>query len=100
MGTTRLICRGFSLLEVQLSLIILTVAIVALLHAIGVAFRSYSSAHSQWQVTVDLWNRVEQSRAAPGPEEEWIQVLPQARPLYRVVLEDSSRRWEVLRAQK
>ena len=100
MGTTRLTSEGFSLLEVLFSLLVLTVAIVALLHGVGTAFQAYSAAQRRWEITVDLWNRVEQSRVSPEEGGAWIEVFPQARPLYRVVLGDSVRRWETLHAQK
>ena len=92
--------RGFSLLEVMISGLVLTIAATALLQSIGFVCQSYSSARNHWEGSVKLWRRVEESRTAPTIDAESIQILPEARPLYRTVVSDSDRRWEVLRAQK
>lgn len=92
--------KGFTLLEVLVALVILTVAAVALMQAFGFSIRFYASAKDRWRSSVDLWNRVQEIRANPSPEGERLQVIEGARPVYRIVLEDSSRRWEVLRADK
>ena len=100
MGTTDLMAKGFSLVEVMVSGFVLTIAAVALLQGFGFVYRSYAFAQDHWETSVDLWRRVEESRAAPATDAEPLQILPRARPLYRTVLFDSHRRWEVLRAQK
>ncbi len=100
MGTTELMAKGFSLLEVMVSGLVLTIAAIALLQGFGFAYRSYALAQGHWETSVELWRRVKESRATPAADSESLQVLPLARPLYRTVLFDSYRRWEVLRAQK
>lgn len=97
---------GFSLVEVMIALIFLTVASVTLLQGFELAFRQYSAAQERWKSSVDLWNRVEtlRGRAFGAKEGEEMQIVPGARPLYRQVIETAGPagvlRWEVLRAEK
>lgn len=101
MGTLELKkAGGFTLLEVLVAMVILTVAAVALMQAFGFSIRFYASANDRWRSGVELWNRSQEIRGNSSPEGEPFQVIEGARPLYRIVLEDSSRRWEVLRAGK
>lgn len=110
MGTNRLTQlgeaspNGFSLVEVMVSFLFLTVASLALLQGFELAFRHYSLAQNRWKVTIELWNRIEQLRANPPTQEEALQIFPGARPLYRTVVSIPGRAehsgWEVLRAEK
>ncbi|MGH9340126.1 MAG: type IV pilus modification PilV family protein [Acidobacteriota bacterium] len=95
---------GFSLLEVLVSIVFLTISSLALLQGLTVAFQSYSLARTRWKDTLELWNKSENIRAQPPLSGEFFQAMPGARPLYRIVLDDpsnkSNQQWEVLRAQK
>jgi Tfp pilus assembly protein PilV len=108
MGTNRLnqvsqSGKGFTLVEVMVSLVFLMVTLMALLQGLELALQSYGKARIRWKASIGLWNQVEQSRTSP-PSGESIQIFPGARPLYRTIVSDPRLEghsdWEVLRAQK
>ena len=96
--------RGFTLIEVMVSLVFLLVAAMALLQSLESAFRHYSLAENRWKATVELWNQIEEIRATRSSPGEPIQIIPDSRPLYRRVLKDGRLEghpgWEVLSAEK
>jgi len=96
--------RGFTLIEVMLSLVLLMVTSMALLQGLELAFRHYSLAQHHWQATVELWNRVEKLRATHSPRGEPLQIIPDSRPLYRTLLTDprlgEHSGWEVLNSER
>lgn len=96
MGADRLKHKGFSFLETVVSAALLGLVALMLLQSVGSAFQSYSASHRHWKAALELWNRAQQTRATPQSGGQWVFVLPQARPLYRVVLEDGVHQWEVL----
>ena len=82
----------------------LTVAAVVLLQGVGLSFQVYSIAQHRWKSAVERWNRVQEIRSGlTEPGRDW-HILPQARPLTRITVEDAltddQASWEVLRAQK
>ncbi|MFQ5741803.1 MAG: type II secretion system protein [Acidobacteriota bacterium] len=97
--------NGFTLVEILVSIALISGAIVALLHSLTLAVGVYSRSQVQWRSTTELWNRANQIRGEAVAEEATaIFPIPGARPLYRVILEQESGersiRWEVLRAQR
>ncbi len=96
--------RGFTLIEVMLSLVLLMVTSMALLQGLELAFRHYSLAQHHWRATVELWNRVEKLRATHSPRGEPLQIIPDSRPLYRTLLTDprlgEHSGWEVLNSER
>ncbi len=96
--------NGFTLIEVMVSLFFLTIAAMALLQGLDLAFRQYSLAQTRWEAIVELWNQIEQSRATSSSQGEAIQIIPDSRPLYRTVFSDprlgEQSGWEVLSAEK
>ncbi len=96
--------RGFTLIEVMISLVFLLVAAMALLQGLELAFRHYSLAQNRWKATVELWNQIEELRATHSPRGEPLHIIPDSRPLYRTVLTDSRlgehSGWEVLKSEK
>ncbi len=96
--------NGFTLIEVMVSLFFLTIAAMALLQGLDLAFRQYSLAQTRWEAIVELWNQIEQSRATSPTHGEPIQIIPDSRPLYRTVYRDprlgEQSGWEVLSAEK
>ncbi len=96
--------RGFTLIEVMLSLVLLLVASMALLQGLELAFRHYSLAQNHWKATVELWNQIEKLRATHSPRGEPLQIIPDSRPLYRTLLTDprlgEHSGWEVLNSEK
>lgn len=96
--------KGFTLVEVMIALVIVIAATVPLLQSLDLAFRHYGLARSRWKATVELWNRIELLRATSSPHGEPILILPNSRPLYRFVVQDSrfigQSGWEVLIAEK
>ncbi len=96
--------RGFTLIEVMISLVFLLVASMALLQSLEVAFRHYSLAQNRWKATVELWNQIEELRATHSPRGEPLQIIPDSRPLYRTLVTDprlgEHSGWEVLHSEK
>ncbi len=96
--------RGFTLIEVMVSLVLLLVASMALLQGLELAFRHYSLVQNHWKATVELWNQIEKLRASHSPRGEPFQIIPDSRPLYRTVLTDprlgEHAGWEVLQSEK
>ncbi len=96
--------NGFTLVEVMISLAFLLVAAIALLQGLELAFRHYSLAQNRWKTTVELWNQIEELRAAHSPRGEILQIIPGSRPLYRTLLTDprlgEHSGWEVLNSEK
>ena len=96
--------RGFTLIEVMISLVFLLVASMALLQGLELAFRHYSLAQNHWKATVELWNQIEKLRATHSPRGEPLQIIPDSRPLYRTLLTDprlgEHSGWEVLNSEK
>ncbi len=96
--------RGFTLVEVMISLAFLLVAAIALLQGLELAFRHYALAQDRWKATVELWNQVEEIRATHSSRGEPTQIIPSSRPLYRRVLKDGRLEghsgWEVLSADR
>lgn len=94
---------GFSLSEVLVALLILTLASVTLLQCIELSIRQYSLTQKHWKSAVESWNRAEQMRSLTPRGQEKIQILPTARPLYRTILSPGTglaTNWEVLIAEK
>ncbi len=96
--------RGFTLIEVMLSLVFLLVASMVLLQGLELAFRHYSLAQNHWKASVELWNQIEKLRATHSPRGEPLQIIPDSRPLYRTLLTDprlgEHSGWEVLNSEK
>ncbi len=96
--------RGFTLIEVMISLVFLLVASMVLLQGLELAFRHYSLAQNHWKATVELWNQIEKLRATQSPRGEPFQIIPDSRPLYRTLLTDprmgEHSGWEVLNSEK
>ncbi len=95
--------RGFTLIEVMVSLVFLLVAAMALLQGLEMVFRHYSLTQNRWKATVELWNQIEEIRATHSSQGEPTQIIPSSRPLYRRVLKDRRLEghsgWEVLSAE-
>ncbi|MEE8461782.1 MAG: prepilin-type N-terminal cleavage/methylation domain-containing protein [Acidobacteriota bacterium] len=96
--------RGFTLIEVMLSLVLLMVTSMALLQGLELAFRHYALAQNRWKASVELWNQIEKLRATHSPRGEPLQIIPDSRPLYRTLLTDprlgEHSGWEVLNSEK
>ncbi len=96
--------RGFTLIEVMVSLVFLLVAAMALLQGLELTFRHYSLAQNRWKATVELWNEIEEIRATHSSWGEPLQIIPDSRPLYRTLLTDprlgEHSGWEVLNSEK
>ena len=96
--------RGFTLIEVMLSLVLLMVTSMALLQGLELAFRHYALAQNRWKASVELWNQIEKLRATHSPRGEPLQIIPDSRPLYRILLTDprlgEHSGWEVLHSEK
>jgi prepilin-type N-terminal cleavage/methylation domain-containing protein len=96
--------RGFTLIEVMISLVFLLVASMVLLQGLELAFRHYSLVQNHWKATVELWNQIEKIRATQSPRGEPLQIIPDSRPLYRTLLTDprlgEHSGWEVLNSEK
>ncbi len=96
--------RGFTLIEVMLSLVLLMVTSMALLQGLELAFRHYSLAQDRWKATLELWNQIEEIRATHSSRGEPLQIIPDSRPLYRTLLTDprmgEHSGWEVLNSEK
>lgn len=96
--------EGFSLLEVLIAVLILTIASVTLLQGFELASQRYTAAQERWRAAVNCWNEVEVLRVRSPEEAEEIHVFPGARPLHRKIIETAGAggflEWEVLYAEK
>ena len=94
---------GFTLLEVLLAGLLVLVAVVSLLHSVTLALQSFQRAHTNWKVALEAWNRVQSARAETIRKGEKVQLLPQSRPLYQLLIkpdsEDQQPTWEVWHAE-
>jgi Tfp pilus assembly protein PilV len=93
--------RGYGLLEVLVSLLFLTVAVLSIVQSIAVAASAYSLSQRQWLEAVDRWNQAVQLRAQPPPEGHEVILAPGVPALRRCLLpaEDAARAWEVFIAR-
>lgn len=95
---------GFSLLEVLIAMVLLTVALLALLQALAAASQSLALARQKWESSMERWNQSQQIRSGGGQIlDQWI-VVPGSRPVskFKVSSEKGAGNltWEVLRAEK
>jgi hypothetical protein len=93
---------GYSLLEVLVSMVFLTVAALSVMQAISVAAKAYSFSERHWHGTVERWNRAVGLRADPPLEGQDFLLASEVPPLHRHVLpaEGTGEDWEVLIAQR
>ncbi|MBI4444381.1 MAG: prepilin-type N-terminal cleavage/methylation domain-containing protein [Acidobacteria bacterium] len=91
---------GFTLLEVLVATVVLTVAAVSLLQSFGIAMQFYNRSNRSWHTSIDKWNLAQQIRTHGAQSSEKVPTLEEARPLYRFFIQEDGRTWEVLRAQK
>lgn len=94
---------GFTLLEVLLAGLLVLIAVGSLLHSVTLALRSFQRVHTSWEASIDTWNQAQSARAENSRTGERIQLLPQSRPLYRLLIQTDSAgqqlTWEVLHAE-
>jgi hypothetical protein len=93
---------GYSLLEVLVSLVFLTVAALSVMQSLAVAATAYSLSQRQWLAAVERWNRVVELRADPPTEAEGLMLAPGIPPLRRFPVpgEGPADDWEVLIARR
>jgi Tfp pilus assembly protein PilV len=94
---------GFTFLEVLVSTVFLTVAIVTMLQCLAHALQMQVASGEQWRRSLEKWNRCQELRSGLEAGEP-VSVLPGARSMLQFAVqadaEDSSPAWEVLRAAK
>jgi Tfp pilus assembly protein PilV len=91
---------GMTLLETLVSLLILGMIAFGLLQFSGHAVNLCDRADRQAGGTTQLWNRSRVARMHRPEGAEAFTPFPEARPLYRALLADQGRSWEVLCAEK
>jgi Tfp pilus assembly protein PilV len=93
---------GFTLVEVIVSTIFLTVAMVAILQCLAHVLQMQVESRKQWTRSLEKWNRCQELRSGLEAGEP-VSVLPSARSLFRFVVQADDGdllSWEVLRAPK
>ena len=95
---------GFSLLEVLVSITIVTVIVVGVLQCMAYCLQISLAADRHWRDSLSRWNQVQELRSQRNTQGAPFMVLLHARPMsYWVVAsesEDDEGGWEVLRASK
>jgi len=88
--------KGFTLIEIMISLLLLLTASSMLLTGLELSVRQYRLASTRWETTIQLWNRSERLRVDPAADQGGAVGCD---PLCRTVLRDPSRPqsagWEV-----
>ena len=95
---------GFSLLEVLISIVFLTVVIVTVLQSMSYCLKISEEVERQWRDSLLRWNRVQQLRSGQELGGVEVHILPGGRPMFyqevRTEVENHGEYWGVLRAAK
>ena len=96
--------RGFSLLEVLISISFLTIVVVTVLQCMSYCFQLSVQAEEHWRDSLSKWNQSQELRSLQSDLGNQVTVIPAARPMFFVEVsaenEASDRQWGVLRAAK
>ena len=107
-GIGRLRCsksRGFTLIEVLVTLCFVTVAALGCLSLAAMAVRTYQLSYLRWKQTVETWNQTQELRSAAWKGEEAGEVAVSGPvPLRRFTIRTEGKPvpqvWEILHAKK
>ena len=97
--------RGFTLIEVLVTLCFVTVAALGCLSLAALAVRTYQLSYLRWKQTVSTWNQTQALRSAAWKGEETGEVavsgpVPLRRFTIRTEGKPETQVWEVLHAKK
>jgi len=91
--------RGFTLIEVLISVFLLCIAVSAAMQFLGFCILLDQEARSKWHRTIEKWNTSRQIRSDPKAIEKMeFSTIPEFPGLYLIEIENGSgdSKWEIL----